>query len=175
LPLGRSAPHWSLYPMLNLTNNVIHGSTSYHDWLQADVKAGPDARFYLATIRGIFPGMFINAGGDKGVARLYIKSLGDDKEKKMHYFVADTDMNHKAGTILSNKTHVNVMKMVTNAHTELQSFDVVNERHHYSQGDSYLYDASFHYMGNVHSTGGDENGVLYAAFTYSDTAIFKAG
>jgi len=171
---GQSAPHWDYYPMLTMNNNVVRGSTSYRDQLQLAVEAGNDRRFYVATIRGIFPGMFINAPGSKGVERLYVKSLGFDKEKKLHFFTANTNSDHKPGTYMDNKTHVNVIKMSTNAHNELQTFDLMNERHHYSQGDSYLYDARFFYMGDVHSTGGDENGVLYAAFTHSQTNIFRA-
>jgi hypothetical protein len=176
-PEGQSSPHWEYHPMLSLENNVVRGSTSYMDYLQEDVAKGKDRRFYVPTIRGLFPGMFINAHGRDGygggVQRLWIKSLGYDNEKKMAYFVADTEQDHKKGAIVHNKTHVNVLKMETNAHTELQTFDFMNERHHYSQGDSYLYNAAFHYMGNVHSAAGDENGVLYAAFVYGETDAFK--
>lgn len=175
-PEGQSSPHWEYHPLLSLNNNVVRGSTSYLDWLQEDVKQGNDRRFYVPSIRGLFPGMFINAhegeGYSPGVQRLYIKSLGYDKEKNLPYFVADTLHDHKKGAIVHNKTHVNVMKIETNSHTELQTFDVMNDRHHYSQGDSYLFNTTFSYMGNVHSAAGDENGVLYAAFVYGDTNPF---
>jgi hypothetical protein len=46
-------------------------------------------------------------------------------------------------------------------------------RHNYSQGDNYLFDARFKYMGDVHSTAGDENGVIYAAFVEAETHVFK--
>jgi hypothetical protein len=177
LPAGQSAPHWSYQPMLNFENNVVRGSTSYLDYLQADTPKGVDAKFYVPTIRGLFTGMFINAHTGKGyggsVERLYIKSLGYDKAKGMHYFVADAEADHVAGAIVHNKTHVNVVKMETRAHTELQTFDFFNERHHYSQGDSYLFDGRFYYMGNVHSAAGDENGVVYAAFVHGETDIFR--
>jgi hypothetical protein len=178
MPAGESAPHWSYHPMLDLENNVVRGSTSYMDYLQEDVKAGKDQRFYLPTLRGIFPGMFINAAqgpGYKGqVDRLYVKSLGYDPEKKMGYFVADTGIDHVKGTLVHNKTQVNTIKMQTDAHTELQTFDFMNIRDHYSQGDTYLFDAQFNYMGDVHSSAGDENGVLYAAFVRGKTDIFKS-
>lgn len=177
LPQGESAPHWSYQPMLNLENNVVHGSTSYLDALQAPVAKGNDAKFYVPTIRGLFPGMFITAHTGKwyggSAQRLWIKSLGYDKAKGMHYFVADTTMDHAAGAFVHNKTHVNVAKMETRAHTELQSFDFFNERHHYSQGDTYMFDGRFYYMGNVHSAAGDENGVVYAAFVHGETGIFR--
>jgi hypothetical protein len=178
MPEGESSPHWSYHPMLDLQNNVVRGSTSYMDYLQEDVKAGKDQRFYVPTIRGLFPGMFLNAHGGPGyrggVDRLWIKSLGYDPEKKMSYFVADANIDHKKGALLHNKTQVNTIKMETDAHTELQTFDFMNMRHHYSQGDTYLFDARFGYMGDVHSSVGDENGVLYAAFVEGETNIFKS-
>jgi len=107
------------------------------------------------------------------VPRLYIKSIGYDQEKKAWFFVADTEIAVKKGTVLSNKNHVNVLDMETFSHNENQTFDVRMWRHNYSQGDNYLFDARFKYMGDVHSTGGDENGVLYAAFVEAETKIFR--
>ncbi len=172
LPQGESLPHWGYYPMLRMKNTVLHGSTSYHDWIQEDVEAGTDRRFYVATIRGIFPGEFLNALGS-GVSRIYVKSLGYDKEKKAWFLVADTETPVKKGALLSNKNHVNILDMETFSHNENQTFDVRMWRHNYSQGDNYLFDARFKYMGDVHSTAGDENGVLYAAFVEAETKIFR--
>ncbi len=174
IPQGQSLPHWGYYPMLRMKNTVLHGSTSYHDWLQEDVAAGTDRRFYVATIRGIFPGEFLNGlAYSGGVPRLHIKSLGYDREKKAWFFVADTEIDVKKGALLSNKNHVNVLDMETFSHSENQTFDVRMWRHNYSQGDNYLFDARFKYMGDVHSTAGDENGVLYAAFVEAETKIFR--
>ena len=171
---GESLPHWGYFPLLSLKNTILHGSTSYHDWLQEEVKAGKDQRFYVATIRGIFPGEFVNGlQYSGGVPRLCVKSLGYDKEKRQWYFVADTDVDVQKGALISNKNHVNVLSMETFSHTENQTFDVRMWRHNYSQGDNYLFDARFKYMSDVHSTAGDENGVLYAAFVESETAIFR--
>jgi hypothetical protein len=171
---GQSTPGGAPQPMLDLRNDGVRGSTSYREPLQAPVKAGQDVRFYVPTIRGLFPGMFLNMQGNPGgVVRLYVKSLGYDAEKQMHYIVADTDKDFNGG-YLHNKTHINALKMTTTANTELQSFDFMNHRFNYSNGDTTLFDARFNYMGEVHSTGGDENGILYAAFTYSDTGIFQS-
>jgi hypothetical protein len=174
LPQGQSLPHWGYYPAMSIKNTILHGSTSYHDWLQEDVAAGVDRRFYVATIRGIFPGEFLNGlSYSGGVPRLYIKSLGYDKEKKAWFFVADTELDIKKGALLSNKNHTNVLSMETFSHNENQTFDVRMWRHNYSQGDNYLFDARFKYMGDVHSTAGDENGVIYAAFVEQELGIFK--
>ena len=174
LPQGQSLPHWGYYPTVSIKNTLLHGSNSYHDWLQEDVEAGKDRRFYVATIRGVFPGAFLNGlswGG--GVPRLYVKSIGYDKDKRLWYFVADTEINLNKGALLSNKNHTNVLSMETYSHNENQTFDVRMWRHNYSQGDNYLFDARFKYMSDVHSTAGDENGVIYAAFVEPELGIFK--
>jgi hypothetical protein len=174
LPEGQSLPHWGYYPMVAMKNTILHGSQSYHDWLQEDVKAGKDQKFYVATIRGVFPGEFLNTlSYSAGVQRLYVKSLGYDAQKKMWYFVADCVADVPKGTILSNKNHVNVLSIDTHSHNENQTFDFRIWRRNYSQGDNYLMDARFFYMGDVHSTAGDENGVCYAAFIQSDTNIYR--
>ena len=172
LPPGESLPSWDMDSILTLNNTILRGSTSYHDFLQEAVTAGEDRRFYVATIRGVFPGEFLN-GLSGGIPRLYVKSIGYDREKKSWYFVADTPSNLKKGALLSNKNHVNSIKMNTYSHNENQTFDVWVERHNYSQGDNYIFDARNIYMGDAHSTAGDENNVLYAAFVNSDASIFR--
>lgn len=173
MPEGESLPFWDYFPILKIRNNVVRGSTSYREWLQADVQPGNDQRFYVPTIRGVFPGMFMSIGEWGTVERLYVKSIGYDKEKQMWYFVADTVAGQPKGTLMGNKNHVNILDMLTESHNENQTFDVRMWRHNYSQGDNYLFDARFKYMGDVHSTAGDENGVLYAAFIESLTDIFR--
>lgn len=173
LPEGDSLPHWNYNPAVSIDNVIARGSTSYHDWVQHDVPAGKDAKIYVATIRGLFPGMFITANGWSVVERLAIKSLGYDREKRLWYVVCDTDKDIKKGTILSNKSHVNILKLDTNSHNENQTFDLCLWRHNYSQGDNYLFDARFKYMGDIHSTAGDENGVILGAFVEGMVNGFK--
>lgn len=174
LAQGESLSFWGYYPMVRMRNTILHGSTSYRDWLQEEVQPGKDQRFYLATIRGVFPGMFLSLGEYGEVERLYVKSLGYDQAKKMWYFTADALFRHPKGDIFSNKNHVSILDLQSNSHNENQTFDVRLWRHNYSQGDNYLFDARFKYMGDVHSTSGDENGVIYAAFVESLTGIFRA-
>ncbi|HOS42308.1 MAG TPA: hypothetical protein PK794_01320, partial [Armatimonadota bacterium] len=171
---GESCGHWGYFPMLKLANSIYRGTTSYRDWLIEDVKAGKDRRFYVKTLRGIFPGMFLNSGDYGAVQRLYVKSVGYDAEKRAAYFVADTDADIPVNrSILHNKNHANALLMETYAHTENQTFDVFMNRHHYSQGDAYMFAGHFNYMGDVHSAAGDENGVIYAAFSISEADIFR--
>ena len=173
LPQGDSLPHWNYNPAVSIENIIARGSTSYHDWVQLDAPAGNDTKVYVATIRGLFPGMFITANGWSVVERLFIKSLGYDKEKQLWYVVCDTEKNITKGTILSNKNHVNILKLDTHSHNENQTFDLCLWRHNYSQGDNYLIDARFKYMGDVHSTAGDENGVIIGAFVEGMVNGFK--
>lgn len=175
LPAGQSLPHWDYYPMLDLRNAVTRGSTSYRDQIAEDFKAGVDTKIYVNTIRGLFPGMFLNCEsyGPGGVQRLYIKTLGYDNSKSLWYFTADTTSDVKKGTYLSNKNHANIARLQAFSHAESQSSDLVIERNNYSQGDNYLIDARFKYMGDVHSTGGDENGVIFAGFIETMDNIFR--
>jgi hypothetical protein len=175
LPYGQSLPHWDYYPMLDLRNAVARGSTSYRDQIAEDFKAGNDTRIYVNTIRGLFPGMFLNCEsyGPGGVQRLYIKTLGYDPSKSHWYFTADTTNDVKKGTYLSNKNHVNIARLQAFNHAESESSDLAIYRNHYSQGDNYLIDARFKYMGDVHSTGGDENGVIFAGFIETMDNIFR--
>ena len=165
---GDSLPHWGTHPMLTLNNQITYGSTSYLDWLQAPVEKGPDRRFYLATVRGLHPGMFLNAHGGPGygggVTRACIKSLGYDADKQMSYLVADTSINHVAGAILHNKSNTGLVHMIQTSNNDNQTYDVKVIRNQYAHGDTYIYYCDFNYMSNVHSAAGDENGNCYAAF-----------
>jgi len=165
---NESLPFWGTYPIVSMKNTILRGSTSYREISANDVPPGKDQKFYVSTIRGVFPGMFMSAGD-----RLFVKSLGYDKETNSWYFTADTDKGIKRGELIGNKNHVNVLKMETYSHAENQTFDVMMWRHNYSQGDNYLVDARFKYMSDVHSTGGDENGVIYGAFVESETGGFQ--
>jgi len=53
LAQGESPSTLGLLSVAVAEDTIIHGSTSYHDWLQEEVKAGYDQKFYVATIRGI--------------------------------------------------------------------------------------------------------------------------
>ncbi len=169
---GPSLPFWGLYPVLDIKNTILYGSCSYRDFLVETVEPGKNRKFYVNTIRGIFPGMFMS-GSYGAVERLFVQSIGYDKEKKLWYFVADCEGEQGKGSVLGNKNHVNALKMETWSHNENQTFDVMMWRHNYSQGDNYLMDARFKYMSDVHSTAGDENGVIYGAFVEAETGIFR--
>src|SRR5262249_30027583 len=123
LPQGESLPFWGYYPTINIRNTILHGGTSYRDWLQEEAPKGKDSRFYGGKNRGIFPGMFMSIGEWGTVERLYVKTVGYDKEKKMWFFTADTDAGQPKGTIMGNKNHTNILRMETYSHNENQTFD----------------------------------------------------
>lgn len=140
---GESLPHWSTNPMVTLENKLVYGSVSYLDWLQEPVTAGKDRRFYLATVRGIHAGEFLNIHGGPGygggVTRAYVKEVGYDKEKKLSYLVADTAIDHVAGAILHNKTNTGILHMTQESHNDNQTYDVKVIRNQYAHGDTYIY------------------------------------
>ena len=174
---GASSPHWGTHPMLTLESKLVYGSVSYLDWLQAPTEAGAAKRFYVPTIRGISPGQFLNVHGGpgygSGVTRAYVQSLGYDQEKRMHYFVADTDLNHVAGSIAHNKSNTGLIHMTQTSNADNQTYDVKVIRNQYAHGDTYIYYCDFNYMSNIHSAAGDENGNCYAAFVRSLDNNFK--
>ena len=131
----------------------------------------------MPTIRGISPGQFLNVHGGPGygggVTRAYVQSLGYDQEKRMHYFVADTDLNHVAGSIAHNKSNTGLIHMTQTSNADNQTYDVKVIRNQYAHGDTYIYYCDFNYMSNIHSAAGDENGNCYAAFVRSLDNNFK--
>jgi hypothetical protein len=187
LPPGESSPHWQYHPMLHLDNNFLAGTSDYRGELTEAVAAGKARRFYVPTLSGIFPGQSIEARapGGKMSESLQVQKLGYDHEKKASYFVADSTHPWEAGTELMREDRFSMIRARTNANNELQTFDVDMIRHHYSQGDSYLFDATMFYLGNPRSPQrkrfadgvNDQSGfgsVLYNATVASETNIFRA-
>jgi hypothetical protein len=177
LDQGDSVPHWGTHPMIQLDSKMVYGSISYLDWIQRAVEKGTDRRFYVPTVRGLAPGQFINVHGHSGygggVTRACIKSLGYDKDLNMHYFVADTSQDHKAGAIAHNKSNTGILHMTQTSNADNQTYDVKVIRNQYAHGDTYIYYCDFNYMTNVHSAAGDENGNCYAAFIRSKDNNFR--
>lgn len=174
---GDSLPHWGTHPMLVLDSQLIHGSMSYLDWLQLPVEKGEDRRFYVPTVRGLWPGQFLNVHGGPGygggVTRAAVKSLGYDQDKGLHYFVADTSIDHVQGAIAQNKSNTGLIHMLQTSHADNQTYDVKVIRNQYAHGDTYVYYCDFNYMSNIHSAAGDENGNCFAAFIRSQDNNFR--
>ncbi len=176
MPSSESLPHWSTDYALTINNHLIQGSNSYLDWIPEPVKAGKDARFYVKTIRGIKPGMFLNLHGGPGygggVTRGCVKTIGYDPEKKLHYFTADTSIDHVAGAIVQNKNNCGVLYLGQDTNADEQTYDLMLKRHQYALGDTYMYFGWFEYMSNIHSAAGDENGNIFAGYSKSIANAF---
>ncbi|MHB9026802.1 MAG: hypothetical protein ACYC7E_21935 [Armatimonadota bacterium] len=176
MPSTESLPHWSTDQALTINNKLIHGSNSYLDWLPEPVKAGKDAKFYVTTIRGLRPGMFLNLHQGPGyagkVTRGCVKTLGYNAEKKMWYFTADTSTDHVRGAIVHNKNNEGVLYLAQDTHCDEQTYDVMLKRHQYALGDTYMYFGWYEYMSNIHSAAGDENGNIFAGYSKSMDNIF---
>jgi hypothetical protein len=171
MPLGESLPHWSTDYAVNITNRLLHGSNSYLDSITDPVAKGPDARFYVRTIRGLYPGQFMNIHGGPwyggGVTRACIKTIGFDAVKGKHYFTADTSIDHVPGAFVQNKNNEGVIWMRQDANCDEQTYDLMLNRNQYALGDTYMYFARYKYMSNIHSAAGDENGNVFACYTES--------
>ena len=168
---GDSAPHWGTHPMVTLENKQVYGSISYLDWLQAPVEKGNDRRFYVATIRGLHPGQFLNIHGfggyGGGVTRACVKVAGlRRREENVLYRGRHLDQP-QAGAIIHNKSNTALLHMTQTSHNDNQSYDVKVIRNQYAHGDTYIYYCDFNYISNVHSAAGDENGNCYGAFIRS--------
>ncbi|MBC8872840.1 MAG: hypothetical protein H8E44_25685 [Planctomycetes bacterium] len=168
---GDSLPHWGTHPVLTIDNRLVFGSSSYLDWLQEPVAKGSNRRFHVPSVRGLWPGQFLNIHGGPGygggVTRAVVKSLGYDADKQMSYLVADSDLDHRAGAILHNKSNTGLIHMLQTSHNNNQTYDVKVIRNQYAHGDTYVYYCDFNYMSNVHSAAGDENGNCFGAFIRS--------
>ncbi len=173
-----SLGHWTTDHLLKLDNKLIHGSNSYLDWITEPTAKGKDARFYVATIRGIRPGQFLNAHGgpyyEGGVDRLFVKSVGYDPVKKSHYFVADATIDHVTRAWIQNKNNVGLLWLNQICNTDEQTYDVMLKRKQYAAGDTYMFFAWYDYMSDIHSAAGDENGTLYGGYVHSLLNNFRA-
>lgn len=176
MPAQESLPHWTTDSAVNLSNHLVHGPVSYSDVTVDAVKAGKDAKFYVRTIRGLRPGMFLNAHATEWygpkLSRLCIKSIGYDADRKLHFFTADTDIDHAAGAALHNKHNEGLVWMSQAANCDEQTYDVMLNRRQYGLGDTYLFFGRFKYMSNIHSARGDENGNIFGAYSEHETNNF---
>ena len=73
-----------------------------------------------------------------------------------------------SNTALNGSQNAGVLRMDTYSHNENQTFDVMLWRHHFSQGDAYLFDGRVFYMG------GNGSGGVYSAIGKSLTDVFRS-
>lgn len=186
---GDSSPHWQYHPMLPVKNNVVRGTSDFEGWILEAVAKGKDQRFYLESLQGVFPGQTLEIQaarpGGKAPGSVKVKQLGYDVQKRCGYFVADAETPLSAGATLAARTVLSTVKSVTRANNELQTFDFLNRREHYSQGDSYLFSGRLFYTGNEYSPREEPadmgaaarsgyGSAIYSARVIGETNIFRA-
>ncbi|MHB9133020.1 MAG: hypothetical protein ACYDBB_18285 [Armatimonadota bacterium] len=173
LDMPQSLPHWGSHSLLYLNNNILRGSSSVLRRITDPVKKGQDVRIYPVTMRGIFPGQFLNVGPFTGESEyVRIKSVGWDAERKLGYATADLKNDHPAGILLNNKNNVGIMEIMSSHNTDTQTFDMDVRRYQYSHGDTFVISGTYVYQGDVHSGLGDENGNVYNAEIEQDPDPF---
>lgn len=173
IPLGQSLPHWDYFPLLRLDHAIVRGTASYREPLLEDVKAGADQRFYVPSVRGLYPGLTLSLGEKTGQPQVRIASLGYDKARYLWFFTANSPVPVARGQMLSAITRAAGIHSQTDANNENQTFDYVLWRHHYSQGDSYLVDARLRYMGDLAPAAPDGGSILYNARIESLSNVFR--
>lgn len=158
---------------------IAGGTTSYDQPILDAVKAGPDARLYLPSQRGLAVGnQMVLSGVVRGYGEPYdrgpIKALGWDKDRGLPYVVMDLQHDHPAGALFYDKHVVNSLTLTDHSHSDNQSMAFMVRRNNYAQGDSFVISARATTMGNVMSGAGDEGGLTYAADIDNDLQPFRS-
>ena len=180
LNLGQtSLPHCGTYSNQAIHNYITSGATSYMLTLTEPAKAGPDAKLYVDTIRGIWVGAFLNVTGSAvGYAepfdRITVKSIGWDPVKRQNYFTADLKYDHPLAALVYNKHVVNGQQITSYSNCDNQSMEFQVTRNHYAVGDAFVISGMMKYMGNVFSGFGDEGAVVLNAETVGEVDGFHS-
>ena len=164
---GHGLPFQGSHDMVGLRNAVVRGGSSYMQWTSAPAAKGADQRIYVPSIRGIFVGQYLTFCGSplygQPIDRIWVKAIGWDAERRLHYLVADLDNDHPKGAILYNKHVVGSLGVEATANCDNQTMEFQVTRRQYAHGDSFLISGGYVYQGDVFSGLGDENGVVLNA------------
>lgn len=176
---GHGLPFQGNHEIMGVRNAVVRGASSYMQITSAPVEKGKDRRIYVPTIRSIFVGQYLTLTGKRftyepPLDRLWVKAIGWDAEKKLHYLVADLEHDHPAGAILYNKHVTGSITMDSTANCDNQTMEFQVTRHQYAHGDSFLISGSYVYQGDVFSGLGDERGVVLNAEVMFDADPFHS-
>ena len=156
---------------LSISNRSRGGVNSINDVIQQDVSPGKNARFHVASLRGLCPGnWFTIVNQAQQMTNGPIKALGMDGD--LPYFTADTHFAYQKGDRFWNKNWFGAMEITDTHNTDDQSGTLSISRATYGSGDSFGVVTSLAYSGDIMSAGGDEGGVLYAAEVRHDVDLF---
>lgn len=180
LNLGQtSLPHCGIYSNQGIQNYIVSGASSYMTTLTDPVKAGPDRRCYVDTIRGIWVGQYLNITGQpmsyaEPYDRITVKSIGWDPERRTNFFTADLQYDHPAGALVYNKHVVNGLQVEGYSNCDNQSMELQVTRSHYAVGDAFVISGTMKYQGNIFSGFGDEGGIVVNAETIGEINGFHS-
>jgi len=169
--------------ILRMSNRLVNGSVSYFQPVRGyEKESDPETmKVYLITVKGIAVGMEMTAlmGQEKESyserssefsVNVRIEKLGWDKAKNTHFAIVrklDARTAWHPVTHLINKATVNAMTIYESTHCDVEEAGTIQiEKHAFGQGDNFGIGMRFCYMGNVMSTGGDENGNAYSVDTW---------
>lgn len=172
---GPGASSWGGFNVLNIANQVIHGSSSHHNPASSAASKGKNSRIYVDNIRGLFVGQYLNyygTDGGGGFEGITVRSLGWDAEKNLPYITADLEKDHVKGGYLSNKNVVGGLQIDSTHNADNQTMEFQVTRRQYAHGDSFLISGTYIYQGDGITQGGDEGGIIYNAEPSQDPNPF---
>ena len=170
-------------PILRLSNRLVSGSASYFQPISRFEKlSDPETmKIYPISIKGLYVGMEICAlmgeekvsYGERAAASsvdVRIEKIEFDKKEKSYYLTA-RKLNPKIPwakiTHLINKASVNCIIINDMSNCDVEEASTLHiEKTSFGQGDNFGVGMRFSYMGNIMSTGGDENGNAYTVDTW---------
>lgn len=168
---------------LRISNQVVKGLTSYFQPIK-DYKLLPDGRMkvYPATMAGLNSGAVLKVMQGKGrigssgefetpsSLQARVVDLGWDTAQRKGYIIFEKlSAAQKWGelTAMINKSTVSAAKIKDVIHCDGEIASTVRiEKKIYGQGDNFGVGMNYAYMGNIMSTGGDENGCAYTVDTW---------
>lgn len=169
--------------ILRMANRLISGSVSYFQPISKFEKLS-DAetmKIYPLSIKGLYVGMEIFAlmGEEKisygeraasSSVTVRVEKIEWDKKDGLYYLIArklDSKIPWAKITHLINKASASCMTIYDISNCDVEEASTLQvEKMAFGQGDNFGVGMRFGYMGNIMSTGGDENGNGYTVDTW---------
>lgn len=169
-----------LNSVMRISDRVIKGTTSYFQPAKrAEKTDDPETmKVYVPSIKGLSAGLeLIVQMGREGTSYgeksfdanvpATVESLGFDDATREYYVVMRKKNPRQAwAKVLSmiNKSSTNSLYIQEITHADQENAGTISiDKYAYGQGDNFGVGMTYLYMGNVMSTGGDENGNAFTA------------
>ncbi len=165
---------------MRISDRVLRGTGSYFQPVKRYEKTDdPETvKIYVPTVKGLYPGLelFVQMGqeavsyGEKSFSssiQAKVEKLGFDDASREYYVIMRKDNPRLAwAKVLSliNKSSTCSLYIQEITHADQENAGTVTiDKYAYGQGDNFGVGMTYLYMGNVMSTGGDENGNAFTA------------